>query len=472
MDQSPFPHAGLSKKKHRSLLWTLPLIAILLVTWLFSDAWQNYGATIEIRFQEGHGLKAGDTIRYRGIAVGTINSVVLDLDDNSIAVGAQLHTQAAELARTGSRFWIVRPQVDLSGARGLETVIGPRYVTLIPGQGQKQHRFVGLERAPVTSILEPGGLEIVLTTAGKGNLRPGAPITYRQIVIGRIAAVDLARDASKVEARAHIQPAYVNLIRRNCRFWKAKAASIEAGFSGVSVALDSVRSLVLGGVNLAIPPDPGARVAQQAVFPLFEQAEEEWLAWIPGLVVNENPHGRPLLAAVNLYWRERNWYLRTVDRQRSGWALVTEHGLIAPADLLTIPPDAKDGGAEISLGAQTDRLDLSKSHRYTDNLFFLPGDFAANALPGERIRSLETPEDSLIFAAADAAARALGAERFVKAGEHWQIETALTFTRAWHGAAVVSQLDNKVTGLLLVDNDNNLAIIAPIPEFDGAAAIQ
>ena len=86
------------------------IIAIGLVWWSMPDS----GLPITVRFPEGHGLQPEDQVLYRGIEVGTVDAVELGDDLNNVDVSITLRSSASNLARQGTRFWIVRPQLSLS----------------------------------------------------------------------------------------------------------------------------------------------------------------------------------------------------------------------------------------------------------------------------------------------------------------------------------------------------------------------
>ncbi|MCB1718102.1 MAG: MCE family protein, partial [Candidatus Competibacteraceae bacterium] len=127
-----------------SWLWLLPLLALAVVFWLGWQSWSGQDIPISIRFSEGHGLKPGDTVRYRGVAVGSVERIRLNRALDGVTIDLRLQPDAAALARSGSRFWIVRPQLDLSGVSGLDTLVGANYIGVLPGAGEQQRSFIGL----------------------------------------------------------------------------------------------------------------------------------------------------------------------------------------------------------------------------------------------------------------------------------------------------------------------------------------
>ncbi|MDX1604670.1 MAG: MlaD family protein, partial [Candidatus Competibacterales bacterium] len=304
------------RRRRRWLPWLLPLLAALLAGTLGYVFWQQRGPLITVGFHQGYGLKPGDALRFRGIIVGRVEQVRLDRDLQGVQVAARLQPDAAALARAGARFWIVRPQLDLAGVSGLETVLGANYIGVLPGSGESRQHFRGLEQAPLRELQAPGGLELVLVTAERGGLRPGAPVRYRQVRIGTVVTVELARDASAVEVRAYIEPRFAGLIREQVRFWRSGRVRLDIGLDGFTLTVDNLPTLLLGGVELAIPPRPGAAVADGHRFTLHAGARDEWRDWSPGLNLEPAPTEGPDLLPARLRWRQRSWDYLVRERSR------------------------------------------------------------------------------------------------------------------------------------------------------------
>lgn len=280
--QEDFPEALPAPSRATAWLWLLPLAALAAGIWLLISEFDRQGVPVTIRFQQGHGLKAGDPIKYRGIQVGVAESVGLDPSLEHVVVTARLVPSAESLARTGASFWIVRPQLDLSGPRGLETVVGANYIAASPGDGESARSFTGLEEPPRYALRPDQGLQIKLATASAERLSPGAPVSYRGVRIGALTGVRLAAHRAGVHVFAYVEPAYRDLIVDGARFWKTGGARISAGwFSGFELDVGSMSSLVLGGVSLATPPHGGTPARNGQLFRLYDKPDPEWLEWIP-----------------------------------------------------------------------------------------------------------------------------------------------------------------------------------------------
>ncbi len=459
--KSDFPLATLRPQRRVSWLWLVPLLAALLAGWIGYRSWLNRGLVITVQLDEGHGLEPGARVVYNGITIGEIREIYLQRDLDGIAVKAALLSRASDLARGGSRFWVVRPQVGLSGIAGLETVVGPRYLAMLPGDGPPQRRFVGLSEPPVIESVEPGDLEIVLQTARRKGLRPGAPVLYRQVIIGTVLSVGLTRDGGSVEARVHIQKAFTELVREQTRFWNAGGLHAQLGLRGMTIEAESLDTLLAGGVALATPPSGGAVVRNGHRFVIEDKPKNEWLTWQPMVDIGNPllPAGAPLpspLRAVKT-WRQG---LLNSEKTRRGWVLQTDIGLLGPADLLL--PNAESEGEPAVIEINGKPLPTAAQVTPIARGLALAGtEVSRKRWPASRCRVPETPEDCLAVADPAAPSLPLAASRLTPEDGSWMVDNAIAVDPGWHGAVVVSRSDGKVIGVLLVDDAETRVAILP-----------
>lgn len=277
------PAAQVVPAQRFSLVWLIPIAALLVAGALAYNAISERGPTVTIEFRDGHDLKPNDPISHRGVEVGRVRAVTLAPDLKHVLVSAELTRDAAGLAVDGTQFWIVRPQLSLTRIAGVETLLGPRYIAVRPGGGGAKRRFTGLDEPPVESGLTGGGLVVVLEAPRAGSLHVGSPVYYRDVEVGAVTDTRLAPDASAVEIVAEIAPQYAGLVRQNSRFWKVGGIGVDVGFSGLSFQADSLSSLITGGVGFATPNKPGDTVPNGQRFQLADKADDSWLKWSPAL---------------------------------------------------------------------------------------------------------------------------------------------------------------------------------------------
>lgn len=466
------PRARIVRERRWSWAWLAPIAAAAFVGWLVFQSWQPAGPTLLIHFSEGHGLKPGDVLRHRGVVVGEVREVLIAPDLSHIDVSVDVHHDAAQIARHGSRFWIVRPRIDFTGVEGLETLVGPHYIAVLPGDGPPQTEFTGHEEAPLTERIEPGGVEVVLQAAERGGLRPGAAVYYRQIRVGTILSVGLAADGSAVEARAYVRPAFRELVRERSQFWNVGGIELDAGwFRGLSLEVSTAEDLLRGGVAFATPNNGGALVVDGHRFQVAKKAEEDWHEWSPSLPLAGQVLGpaqpAPTPERVVLTWRH-NGTFRNPERRREGYVMRVAEGFLGLTELLTSPEGSFPDSVQVAIGGTAFPVH-GKTQIVFDSLALLtvsPSDTKGPApWPAERIRNPLAPEDALAFISATGDPRPIAAARCEDRRDVWSIAPAVPFDADWQGAAVLAVRDGKLIGFLRWKEDH-----AEIVPLRGAAS--
>jgi paraquat-inducible protein B len=264
-----------------SIVWLVPIVAAVVAGYLVYGRLQEFGPTITVRFTNASGIRPGQTeIRHRGVTVGRVETVELSDDQKHAVVTARLRREASGLATEGSVFWIVRPEVRLDDISRLGTIVSGSYIEVRPGPGAARWDFTGLDREPLS---ERPGLRLILATGQLGPVRPDAPVSYRSIVVGTVTRTDLSRDATAAHVEVVIYQRYARLVRAGSRFWTVGDVDVKFSlFKGLEFDLDSLRSLVTGGIAFATPEGSDLPPARNgATFPLHDKPEPDWLKWQP-----------------------------------------------------------------------------------------------------------------------------------------------------------------------------------------------
>ena len=419
---------------------------------------------ITVQFKRGHGLKVGDSVRSHGLVVGEVTVVNLASENRGIIVRARLGAQADDLARSGTQFWIERPQVGLTTARGLDTILGGRYLSALPALNSAAHQseFVGLESPPATAERKSGGLEIVLESPNRYGVDIGSPLLYRGIKVGIVTSVQLAPDSRYIETRIFVQRDYRELICENTRFWSESGFGVDVGFSGVELDAESLQTIASGGVGCATPNESGKPVVTGHRFQLVDEGDPAWLDWAPQLATSTAllPDGaqRPQPQTLTLRWKVSRFGLHR-EHERSGLILFLDDGtIVGPADLFR-PYTAIQGITAIEGSVYLDtagrqfafdeakRSESGALTRYDSKS--MRG--KVPEWPVAQIRVPERAEETVIITPDQPRGLPVPDSRLVQEGQAWKITADWPIPDHWSGSPVLSARDGKLVGILQAD---------------------
>ncbi|WP_413663549.1 MlaD family protein [Microbulbifer sp. CNSA002] len=240
------------------LVWILPLIAGLIALWLLYQDLSEGDVKATILFHSGDGLVKGKTVvKYSGVDIGMVQDVRLvpnakELNGaDGVLAEVSLNRSAEYLLVEGTEFWVVKPELSITGISGLETLLSGNYIAVESGSGKRKRNFVALDQPP--AFIRGDGLRVVLQSRRLGSLSRGSPVYYRQLRVGQVADYRLDRNGTEVSIELFIRREYAYLVHRGSRFWNSSGISIEGGISGISVNLESLAALFAGGVSFYTP---------------------------------------------------------------------------------------------------------------------------------------------------------------------------------------------------------------------------
>lgn len=269
-------------------VWLVPVLALVAVGYYYRDYLQHHGPQITVMFDNGDGLKPGQTtVAHRGVSIGTVTVVKLSPDQKQVLVQVQLEKSAGAYAKAGATFWIVRPEFNIESVSGLSTLVSGPYIEALPGSGQPATEFTGLDKAPNAT---GQGLRLVLHAVRLERLQPDSPIYYRGVQVGVIQNIQLSKDSAGVDIQIFIEPRYAPLARPTSQFWIVSGLDVKGGLlTGVQMKLESLRSLISGGIAFATPEkNLGDPVKDGTEFPLYEDPKPEWLNWSPRIALSDD----------------------------------------------------------------------------------------------------------------------------------------------------------------------------------------
>ncbi|MBM4113040.1 MAG: MCE family protein, partial [Phycisphaerae bacterium] len=238
-----------------SPVWIVPLVALAVAAALVLRDWFSHGPTYEVIVPSADGLEPDRTpVKCAGVVVGRVTAVTLLADGLRPVAEVELEPWARRLLHEDARFWIERPEISLQGIRGLGTLTSGPFLALEPGKGgSPPRRFTALGRAP---IADAPGLLLQLTAPRLRALRRGSPVLYRDFPVGQVIDLALGSDSRGAIVTIRIEPRYAPLVRSTSRFWNASGFSLDLGITGLSTQVESLESVLVGGVSFATPDPP------------------------------------------------------------------------------------------------------------------------------------------------------------------------------------------------------------------------
>ena len=182
-DDSELPEAVVMRHSRfrPELIWTIPIVAVLIGGWLAIRAIRARGPMITISFRNAGGLVAGKTkIRYRDVDVGEVRNIGVSANRTTVLVTAELKREAAPWMVEDTHFWVVRARVAAAEVSGLETLLSGAYIGVDVGTSKRARRhFTGLEEVPVVSGGTKGRLFVARARAQSGRARRSTSVTWR-----------------------------------------------------------------------------------------------------------------------------------------------------------------------------------------------------------------------------------------------------------------------------------------------------
>ncbi len=270
------PEAQIQTRRSFSVIWVVPIIALLIGGWLVFKAQSTKGPTITITFKNADGLIAGKTkIKYKDVEVGKVTGVELTDDFSQVVVTAELNKDAGNFLTEKTRFWVVRARIGAGEVSGLGTLFSGAYIGIEPSkEGKKQDTFTGLETPPILTKGLPGG-NFVLKAKELDSLDLGSPIYYRGIKVGQVVAYHFDKDAEAILLNVFIKAPYHEKVLKNTRFWSVSGIDFTMDADGIKVDTRSLVSIVSGGVEFGLPTGnlPGEVADDGTVFSLYPNRE-------------------------------------------------------------------------------------------------------------------------------------------------------------------------------------------------------
>jgi len=270
------PVAVVRERRTFSVVWIIPLVAIVIAAWLAWEALSEQGPRVTIHFKSAEGLEAGKTkVKYKDVDVGLVEDIYFSDDLSHVVVDATLDRAMVDHLTDSARFWIVSPQISATQVSGLGTLLSGPYIGMEPGRpGERRRQFEGLPKAPLVTMDTPGTY-FRLRSVRLGSLSFGSPVYYHQIKVGQVVNYRLEEDGNYVTVDIFVESPHDRRVYPRTRFWNAGGIDVRMDADGFRMHTESLTSLLLGGIGFDTHREEmvGDPAGDDAEFPLFESRE-------------------------------------------------------------------------------------------------------------------------------------------------------------------------------------------------------
>ncbi|QLB13203.1 paraquat-inducible protein B [Bisgaardia hudsonensis] len=212
---------------------------------------KSAGQVITLMSDDATYLSKGMALRYMGLNVGQIENIVLT-KQNKVQATALINGDYMKLiAKSGSKFKVISPEISAGGIQNLETILQP-YIDIEVGTGSPQNSFALQQSAPNNQKYATG-FPLVLEISDASNITKGSPIMYRGVDVGIVNRMELNKLGDRVLVYITIANKHKHLVRQNTEFWISAGYGMEIGFRGLSINTGSVQQLLKGGISFSTP---------------------------------------------------------------------------------------------------------------------------------------------------------------------------------------------------------------------------
>ena len=261
-----------SKFNFITSIWIVPLIALIIAGWLGYKHFVERGPEIKIIFPQNEGLIAGQSVvKFRNVPVGKITKIYPDEETDGVVVLVRMNNKESKPYLTEhAKFWIVKPEVGLSGISGLDTLLSGTYMNVYSKVGGKnpQSKFIGLT-LPYRDSIE--GEYFHLISANGESVSVGTPIYYKNIKVGQVEYLYLGLDKQNIELIIFIDKQYAAYVTNNSKFWTKSTMNVNFAKGNLDINIAPIGFLLEGGIVFSSPKDDkNSSVVYGRIFPLYE----------------------------------------------------------------------------------------------------------------------------------------------------------------------------------------------------------
>ncbi len=261
-----------SKFNFITSIWIVPIIALIIAGWLGYQHFAERGPEIKISFPQNEGLIAGQSVlKFRNIPVGKITKIYTDDGIDGVTVVVRMNSKrSVPYLSENARFWIVKPEVGISGISGLDTLLSGTYINVYSKLGGKKltKKFIGLTQ-PYRDSMK--GEYFHLISPNGENVSVGTPVFYKNIKVGQVEYLNLGLDNKSVDVILFIDKSYVPFVHDDSKFWTKSTVNVDFSKGNLDIKIAPLNYMLQGGIVFSSSGvDSNRSVSYNHVFTLYQ----------------------------------------------------------------------------------------------------------------------------------------------------------------------------------------------------------
>jgi len=248
------------------------------------DEMKDSSNSITIVFDNVEGVhEQFSQLTYKGVKVGKVTNVSFD-SKQRVLVKAQIYKDYDSFTKEGTIFYLKKPKISLQEVSNIGSTLMAVNIGVIKSTKTKfETKFKGFETLPSVDKSYHGTIfKVYSKHASSANV--DSPIYYKNVQIGKINKIDLAKDASNVIMDCLIYDKYTKFIRSNSIFYDISGFNMKFSiFSGSKVESNTFTSILKGGLVVVTPYEYKRKASSKDKFILIEELRDDWESISPSI---------------------------------------------------------------------------------------------------------------------------------------------------------------------------------------------
>lgn len=259
-----------------SVVWLVPLIAVIISVWLLIKHMQSTGPEIILHVNNADGIKVNNTVvKFLDVTVGRVTNISLDDNKTAVKLTAQLNSDVSQLIRKDTQFWIVKPRIGETGVSGLNTLVSGSYIAFKPGTSKESATEFTISEFPPVDAGGEAGLRIKLIGKNDRLIGQGSPVLFGNIPIGQVEASTFNPNNQSITYQIYISKPNDSLIDENTQFWLQSGLKVSLTGGAVKVDAPPIPALISGAIAINSPTQGKAnKVKNGTEFHLYSNKGE------------------------------------------------------------------------------------------------------------------------------------------------------------------------------------------------------